>query len=353
MSVNASAGRIGRRAPWGLLLVLGLALAAGLGLVLLPPGWASAALTWVRTVQGEYQLALKDAVLALREEHPGTAALTLAGLSFLYGVLHAVGPGHGKAVIGTYAAANLRQVRRAVILSLAAGLVQALSAITLVSAAFLLIHGGARWATQAGDRYLEPASYAVIAGLGGWVALRAVWPWLKAWVGGRTGASSPSGTEPPHAPSAPDLSREPHHHHDHGHHGRHDHGEGCGCGHAHMPTPDQVTEAGSWRQIAALAVAIGLRPCTGAILVLILSFSVGLWAAGVAAALCMGLGTALTVSVLAAVASTLGKTAVPQPHAGRAFWWRRLLGLAGGSVIFGLGLVLFLAAVQRPTHPLL
>jgi len=327
---------------------LGLGAVVVLALSLLPQGWALAALAWVRSLQAEYQLALKDAVLALRTDHPGMAALTLAGLSFLYGVLHAVGPGHGKAVIGTYAAANLRQVRRAVVLSFGAGIVQALSAIVLVSSAFLLIHGGARWAARTGDHYLEPASYAVIAALGAWVAVRAVWPWL------RTLARRPAIRVEAHNHSH-GHGHDHSHSHGHGHNHDHDHGgdgETCGCGHAHMPTPQQATAAGSWRQIAGLSIAIGLRPCSGAILVLILSFSVGLWWAGIAAALCMGLGTALTVSVLAVLASTLGKAAVPFTMESHSLW-PRLLGLAGGSVIFTLGLVLFLAAVQRPVHPLL
>lgn len=315
------------RVPWGLVSLLGGGLALAVLLMVLPSGWASDALAWVRTAQGEYQRALTDAVRALREDHPVTAALTLGGLSFLYGVLHAVGPGHGKAVIGTYAAANLRQVRRAIVLSFGAGLVQALSAIVLVSAAFLVIAGGTRWAAQAGERYLEPASYALIAALGVWLIARSAWPWLRRLAG---------------------RAKRPHEHE----HKPHAHDDAGGCGHDHMPGPTQVAAAGSWRQIAALSLAVGLRPCTGAILVLVLSFSLGLWAAGVAAALFMGLGTALTVSVLAVLASTIGKAAVPGGTAERGVW-PRLLGFAGGGLILALGLTLFLAAIQQPAHPLL
>jgi len=332
------ADRAGRRLPWRGLALLALVLVVAFVWLALPPEWASDGLAWVRTAQGRYQLALKDAVVALKQDHPGMAALTLGGLSFLYGVLHAVGPGHGKAVIGTYAVANLRQVRRAVVLSFGAGLVQALSAIALVSAGFLLFAGGTRWATQAGERYLEPASYALIAALGAWLAVRSAWPWLNHLVG--------------RAPST--VSDQDHGHH-HGHHHGHDaeaNGDSRCCGHDHLPSPTQVEAAGSWRQIAALSVAVGLRPCTGAILVLILSFSLELWGAGVAAALCMGLGTAITVSVLAVLASTIGKAAVPAPGTGRATW-PRLLGIVGGGLILTFGLTLFLAAVQTPAHPLL
>jgi len=318
------------------LMALASLVALAVAMTLVSPGWAMAGLDWVRGLQAEYQLALKDAVLALREEHAGKAALALAGLSFLYGVLHAAGPGHGKAVIATYAATNLRQVRRAVILSFGAGIVQALSAIGLVTVAFVLIGGGARWATRTGDQVLEPASYAIVAALGAWVVVRSGWPLLRRlWVP---------------AVEAPAPAHDHTHHHGHNH-DHADHGADCGCGHAHMPTPKQAAEVSNWRQIVGLSIAIGLRPCTGAILVLILSFGLGLWGAGIAAALVMGLGTALTVSVLAVLASTVGKAAVPAVGGGAT--WPRVAGLAGGLVILALGIMLFLAAIARPVHPLL
>jgi len=329
---------------------MGLFGAAIMLVALLPHGWAIALLDWVRSLQADYQGALKDAVLALREDHPGKAAVTLAGLSFLYGVLHAVGPGHGKAVIATYAAANLRQVRRAVGLSFGAGIVQALSAITLVSAAFLLIGGGARWITRAGDRVLEPASYAVIALLGAWVAARSGWPLVRRLA---PSLAKPRADGPPGHDQTHDLGDHHGHHHERDHDHDHDHGEtcGCGCGHVHMPTPRQAETATSWRQIAGLSLAVGLRPCTGALLVLILCFSLGLWAAGIASALCMGLGTALTVSALAVLASTMGRVALPVAETSGP--WPQIAGIGGGAVITLLGVLLFLATIARPVHPLL
>lgn len=297
---------------------------------------------WVRAAQADYHLALKGAVEALRGEHMGRAALSLIGLGFVYGVLHALGPGHGKAVVGAYALANGRQIRRAVALSFAAALVQALSAIALVAAAFLMIEGGARWATRTADRYLEPASYAAVALVGLWLVGRAGVALVRAWRAARSAAHH-------------------HHHHDHHHDHDHHHGDGCGCGHAHLPTPAQAEAADGWGRIAVLALAIGLRPCTGAILVLVLAFGVGLWPAGIAAALAMSLGTALTVSLLAVLASAAGRSAeaatgTAVDAAGgtaRRLPLAALFGLAGGIAVTAIGIVLLIAALDRPVHPLL
>ncbi|GAA0567201.1 high frequency lysogenization protein HflD [Caenispirillum bisanense] len=327
--------------------VLTVVAVAAVGLV--PEGAVGQALAaagqWVRASQAEYQLALKGAVEALRGEHAGQAALSLIGLGFIYGVLHALGPGHGKAVIGAYALANGRQTRRAVVLSFTAALVQALSAIALVAAAFLLIEGGARWATRTADRYLEPASYAAVALVGLWLVARAGLALVRAWRSARPAAAAAH-----------------HHHHDHDHHHHHHHhGDDCGCGHAHLPTPAQAEAAEGWGRILALSLAIGLRPCTGAILVLVLAFGIGLWPAGVAAALAMSLGTALTVSLLAVLASAAGRSAeaatgtavAAAGGTARRLPLAALFGLAGGLAVTAIGVALLIAALDRPAHPLL
>ena len=87
-----------------------------------------------------------------------------------------------------------------------------------------------------------------------------------------------------------------HHHHDHAH------DEACGCGHAHVPTAAQVKGEWSWRQACSMAFAIGIRPCSGALIVLFFAYPLGLYWAGVASTLVMALGTAITVSVIAAIA---------------------------------------------------
>ena len=62
----------------------------------------------------------------------GSAVWGLLGLSFLYGIFHAAGPGHGKAVISSYVVANEETWRRGVVLSFASALLQAFVAVAFV-----------------------------------------------------------------------------------------------------------------------------------------------------------------------------------------------------------------------------
>ena len=57
-----------------------------------------------------------------------------------------------------------------------------------------------------------------------------------------------------------------------------------------------------WRKILAVVFSVGIRPCTGAILVLIFALTQGMFWAGVAATFAMAFGTAITVAALATLA---------------------------------------------------
>ena len=103
----------------------------------------------------------------------GGAAWALAGLSFAYGVFHALGPGHGKAVISSYVLANRQTARNGALLALLSSLIQALVAIALVAVLALVFDATAAVMNQA-TRWLELASYALVTLLGVWLV------WLKA-----------------------------------------------------------------------------------------------------------------------------------------------------------------------------
>src|SRR5204863_4041751 len=101
------------------------------------------------------------------------------------------------------------------------------------------------------------------------------------------------------------------HHHDHGHdhahdheHHHHDHDHDDHSGHSHGPTPDQLAGPGGWKRGLTAIVAVGLRPCSGAILVLVFALAQGIFWAGVAATFVMGLGTAITVAIIATLTVT-------------------------------------------------
>ena len=132
------------------------------------PGAFSGIFGWVLRTQQSLQRDLATGVKSLKGEHAIAGAFMLAALSFIYGVVHAVGPGHGKTIISSYVVANEETVRRGVIISFIAAGLQALTAIALVGIlAFALNASGMQinaWSNQ-----LEMVSYALIALVGAWL----------------------------------------------------------------------------------------------------------------------------------------------------------------------------------------
>jgi len=259
---------------------------------------------WIAFHQAHFYRALTSALDSLKDD-PRSLWL-LMGLSFAYGVFHAVGPGHGKAVISSYLIVSGATARRGVALSFMAALVQAASAILVVTIGAVILRVSATAMTFATD-WIEIVSYGAIAVVGAWLL------WSKT-----IGASR-------------------HHHHHHHEPDHHDDGRE----HAHRPTAG-ARGFGLPRAWSAI-LAVGVRPCSGAIIVLVFALSQGLFAAGIAAAVVMALGTGLTVAVLATLAVSAKGIAVALAGADSAIAYRLVRGaeVAGAVVIllFGLSLL--------------
>ena len=272
---------------------------AGLAVVLvLAVLWATGALEevarMVQAAQRATQERLAGAIRALRAGEPG-ALVAFWGLCLGYGVLHAAGPGHGKLVIGGYGLARRVPVVRLAALALAASLAQALVAIAVVYAALAVLGLTRVEAEDAATRWVTPVGHAMIAGLGLWL----LWRGVKGQSRQRVAEATPQ-VKDGH------VHHVHHDHHDHDHHDHEDHEHGPHCNHAHGPTLAEVEALGGWRDAVALIVGIALRPCSGALFILIITFQLGIALAGVVGALVMGLGTAL-ITVLAAVLSVWGR----------------------------------------------
>lgn len=222
--------------------------------------------TWAAAQQRQTQTSLAQGLRAVRAGEPG-AWMTLMALCAAYGFFHAAGPGHGKLVIGGYGAAARVTAWRLSGLALASSLAQALSAIILVALGALVLGWSREQMTDTADRLLAPASFLAIALVGVWLVVRGV---LRA-VSAR---AHPVDAE----------------------------GHCATCGHAHGPSVDQAAAVASWRDAIAIILSIAIRPCTGAVFLLILCFALGIPFAGVAGSLVMGLGTA-SVTVMVAVAA--------------------------------------------------
>ena len=259
---------------------------------------------WVAAQQRAFYRAMTSALGALHRD--ANAFWILGGLSFLYGVLHAAGPGHGKMVISSYVLANERQLRRGIVLSFFSAMMQ-----SAVAIGFVLVAAGVLQLTaiamSAAARWIEIVSFGLVALLGAWLAARKI-------VGART--------------------RHAGHHHHH-------HDESC---HHHSITPQQAS--GSWRESLGVVVSVGLRPCSGALVVLVFALSQGLLLAGIFATILMGLGTAITVAILASLAVALKGGAVKLTGGGTlgasVLWWMEL---AGALAVMAFGLILLFASL--------
>jgi nickel/cobalt exporter len=296
----------------GMLLVLGVidaALAQPFGMTRgAPPPEIGGFTGWIFAKQSEFYRMMSGTIRAAKAD--GSAAYTLMGISFLYGIFHAAGPGHGKAVISSYLVANNETWRRGVVLSFASALLQAVVAIAIVGIAAVLLNATAKTMGNA-VRVIEIVSYAMIVLIG----LRLLWVKGRAFIGLLRAEK--------HDHHAHD------HHHDHGHahdhahghdHQHHDEDEAAAWGHAHAPEPSELAGRHWLRHGLSAIVAVGLRPCSGAIIVLVFALAQGLFWIGAASTFVMGLGTAITVSVIATLAvvarGLAGRLAKAKPGAG-------------------------------------
>jgi ABC-type nickel/cobalt efflux system permease component RcnA len=253
---------------------------------------------WVQNKQRVFYRKMARAMGQVRLGNSKNAAWLLMFLSFVYGVLHAAGPGHGKAVVSAWLLANEQQLRRGIVIAAMAALVQAITAILLVSALLgLVVAVGTKARFIAAG--LTASSFAMIGLVGLFLiyqVLRSGWP----------GKQATTNIDDRHH-----LHNHNHNHvHDEDCQTRHTHAASCDCGHAHMPGAAQVSADWSWRKAFALAFAVGIRPCSGAILVLLLSSGAGIYWAGIASTFAMAIGTGITVSLVAVLAVTSKNLAV-------------------------------------------
>ncbi len=282
-------------------------------------GVAGFLLAW----QNKFHTELEAAARALATGPRAFFALVSA--SFAYGVFHAAGPGHGKAVLTSYMVANEIQLRRGLLLAALAALLQGLVAIALVAVAALLFKATAGQMTRAAQ-LIETASYIAIAALGArlvWTKGRGLFALLR--------APAPAGSGRFVCQAIDDPA----------------HVHGPGCGHAHAPDPTLLSGPRfRWGDAFATVVAAGLRPCSGAILVLVFTLSQDMFAAGAGAVMAMSAGTALTTGALAALAVHAKGVALRLSGDGarRTALLTRTAEFCAALLVLGFGLALLLGA---------
>lgn len=293
------------------------------------PGGFGGGWSWLVQLIAETQRGLHrdlaDAVRAVRDAGPA-AALWLIGLSFAYGIFHAAGPGHGKVVISTYLLTHESRLKRGIALAFASSLVQGLSALLIVWVAVGLLGWAFRDARGAADD-LELASFALV-GILGFVLMAAAARrlWVRHTTTGHT-----------HVGDA----------------------DACGhCGHSHGVSHADLDRAATMSGMAGVVLSVGLRPCSGGVLVLLFAHVAGVAVSGAIAVMAMSLGTAITVSALAILAvharraSVRLAEAMPGESGGRVGWVLDAAAFCGGAIVLALGVGLVADALNRSAHPL-
>ncbi|WP_062111715.1 nickel/cobalt transporter [Aureimonas sp. AU40] len=319
-----------------------------------PSGPLAGVFMEILSIQRAFFVDLRHALVGIRDGQGGLS--WLVGLSFVYGVFHAAGPGHGKAVISSYMLANEVELKRGIALSFASALAQGLSAGLIVAFGWVVLRGTSMSMTKVAFG-LELASYLSVGLIGLWLVLRKGRALLRrlpslalflrptargteglAFAGQGTFSDASQG-RPRHLQRASgaygaDVCDDAA-------------GDACDCGRPHILAPAELSAAGfSWRSGLVAVVAIGLRPCSGAIVVLTFALLNGLYGSGALSVAAMALGTAITVSALATLA-VLAKDVVLRlgQGASRLRPLRAALELAGALLLVVLGFGLLLASL--------
>nr|WP_081421647.1 nickel/cobalt transporter [Tardiphaga robiniae] len=340
----------------------------------LPDSQVGGIIGWLLTKQSEFYRAMSSTIRVAKSD--GSAVWTLLAISFAYGIFHAAGPGHGKAVISSYLVANEETAKRGIILSFVSALMQALVAVLIVGIGAWLLNVTAKTMCST-ERWVEIASYGLIAAFGA----RLVWSKGRGFIRALRPSLPAAGPQlvMAHASAsahAHDHGHDHHHHDHHGHahahahahtahaeatasahahhdHSHHDHVHDEHCGHSHGPTPDQLAGPGGWARGLSAVFTVGIRPCSGAILVLVFALAQGMFWAGIAATFVMGLGTAITVATIAVIAVSAkglaGRLAGGRDGSGALVMRGIEFGAAALVMLFGVGLLLGYVAAERVT----
>ncbi|MFT4003295.1 MAG: nickel/cobalt transporter [Rhizobium sp.] len=362
--------RLAPAAMLALLAMAGLAHAAGspLGIGTAEPsfqpigGPLAPIFLYVNYEQQAFYRALTKSIEAMRQDP--WQLWTLIGLSFAYGIFHAAGPGHGKAVISSYMVANEIELRRGIGISFVSALIQGLVAVLVVGAAYFVLRGSGITMTMATNA-MEIASFVMVILFGCWLLFRKVRAMLQSraqrqdmqlatsagpislslFEGAATGTDSARGF----ARSSAAMSATGFQCYDPAHAA----GDGAfceACGHAHLPDPKMLSnEKFSAREAWSAIVAVGLRPCSGALLVMTFSMLNGLYLGGLLSVLAMSIGTALTVSLLAIIAVFAKGTAVRFTGKGSRLsaWVGNGIEILGALLVICTGVILLGASLQN------
>jgi ABC-type nickel/cobalt efflux system permease component RcnA len=262
-----------------------------------PPGFFAQLNRDIARFQRETTREMSARLRAIRDGETPMALLVGLGLAFLYGVVHAAGPGHGKAVVVGYFLTRQARIGRGLLMGAQISVGHVVTAIVIALGADLLFR--TVWGTSAAEiRLIQLASYAAIAAIGLYMLVETA------------------------------RGRGHSHHHDL----EHAHSEGQSPGQGHRPQ--------SW-----LSLGVGIVPCTGAILVMLFALANGILLAGFLLVSAIAIGMTVTMAGLGilAIAARHAMTRWTSGEHGSG-WLGATFEYAGAAAITLIGVFLFWAA---------
>lgn len=236
--------------------------------------------------------------------------LALALVSLLYGIFHALGPGHGKTIVSTFFLAKDAKLKQSLIAGFFIALVHAISALTMVLILFFLIRGIFSVGFENASRIVQTVSFGIIAVIGAVMLVQRI-----------------RGKE-------------------------HSHGHFLEKKHEHEHEDDEIQEGEPGivtnRELLGIAIASGIVPCPGASAIILVCLSLNVLLAGVVAVTMISIGMGLTVSLIGAAAILVKRGVLKASSAGQkggTSLARRIVEITGSAVLFLFGLVFFIAQV--------
>lgn len=232
---------------------------------------------WAKIQQRNFQNMMSREILALRSGDIA-ALLNLLLISGAYGIVHAIGPGHGKVLIGAAAITSEKTALQMAGIGFISSLFQGVTAILLTYGILGVLLFTSATLIGTVETYLAPVSFLAMAAVGAWIIFRGVrLVAQRMFTKNNTLVSA--------------------------HDNHHDHSHTCSTGCRHMPSVKEIEAIRNWRDILAIVLSIGIRPCSGALIVLIITWKFGLMAAGILSVMSMAIGTGLIVAATAIFAS--------------------------------------------------
>jgi len=275
-----------------------------------------ASMHWQKEINNQISDLLFDA-----QTHLFASGISLTVLCFIYGLLHSLGPGHGKMIVSTYVATHPTKVKISLMLTVVSSLLQAVVAIVLVSVLIMFFHSTMREVNNEATRFISLSFCAVIL-----LGIIVIYRSIKAIIKAQFIKKKPF-----------KINKLTHKHTD----------NVCSCGHVHFASAEDINNASSFKEYLAVIFSVGLRPCTGAILVLLFANMAGIYWLGILSAFVMSLGTALTTSIIA-IMTLSGKKLIKRylnttHDTDQHVLVYSLLKLLGGIVLILLGVLLLLS----------